>query len=132
MAWFFACFCWVLGQEGHHLADRASLALLAPRRRGHIVGWMRHRRLGGVQLHQPRLPDCLDPHRAHRLVLAPTGPRRTSQHPIKWWLVAHHRSEQPGLVVWCDVHLVEEHLVEHAPDVLRSLPVGGGHVLGNI
>ncbi|OLO53578.1 hypothetical protein BKH27_06075 [Actinomyces oris] len=54
------------------------------------------------------------------------------QHPIKRWLVAHYRSEQPGLVVWCDVHLVEEHLVEHAPDVLRSLPVGDGHVLGNI
>lgn len=55
-----------------------------------------------------------------------------SQDAVEGWEAGGGGGELVGVLVWHEVDVVEEELVEHPPDVVWYLVVGSGRVLGQV
>lgn len=55
-----------------------------------------------------------------------------AQDAVEGWQTGGGSGELAGVLVGDEVDVLEERLVEHAPDVVGCVVVGASHVLGNV
>ena len=55
-----------------------------------------------------------------------------AQDTVEGWQTGGGSGELAGVLVGDEVDVLEERLVEHAPDVVGCVVVGASHVLGNV